>query len=88
MKKITIICAAFLLSCPLPAAAGMQILNRKSRTQLERENLQLRQLIARDYRVVSTLETASETCYREFRKRNVFTHDIAYPKGLTLNVQD
>ena len=52
------------------------------------ENLQLRQLIARDYRVVSTLETASETCYREFRKRNVFTHDIAYPKGLTLNVQD
>ena len=43
MKKFSIICAAFLLLCPLPAAAGMQILNRKSRTQLERENLQLRQ---------------------------------------------
>lgn len=52
------------------------------------ENLQLRQLIAKDYQVVSVLEAASKACYREFRKRNVFTHDIAYPKGLTLNVQD
>lgn len=52
------------------------------------ENLQLRQLIARDWRVVGALQAASEACYREFRKRNVFTHDIAYPKGLTLNVQD
>lgn len=52
------------------------------------ENLHLRQLIARDWRVVDVLREASEACYREFRKRNVFTHDIAYPKGLTLNVQD
>lgn len=56
-------------------------------TQSE-ENLQLRQFIARDYRVVDVLQAASKACYKEFRKRNVFTHDIAYPKGLTLNVQD
>ena len=56
-------------------------------TQSE-ENLQLRQLIAKDYQIVGVFETASKACYREFRKRNVFTHDIAYPKGLTLNVQD
>ena len=36
------ICAALLLLAPLPAAAGMQ-LDRKTRKQLEKENLQLRQ---------------------------------------------
>ena len=42
MKKFTIICAAFLLLSPLPAAAGMQQ-DRKTRKQLEKENVQLRQ---------------------------------------------
>jgi len=43
MKKFLTIFAAFLFLCPLPAAAGMQLLDRKSRKQLEKENLQLRQ---------------------------------------------
>ena len=42
MKHLSIICAAFLLLSPLPAAAGIQ-LDRKTRKQLEKENLQLRQ---------------------------------------------
>ena len=42
MKQLTILCAAFLLLSPLPAAAGIQ-LDRKTRKQLEKENLQLRQ---------------------------------------------
>ena len=45
MNKFTIICAALLLLSPLPAAADMQLLqlDRKTRKQLEKENLQLRQ---------------------------------------------
>ena len=42
MKKLTIICAAFLLLSPLPAAADMQ-LDRKTRKQLEKENKELKE---------------------------------------------
>ena len=42
MNKLVVVSAALLLLSPLPAAADMQ-LDRKTRKQLERENLQLRQ---------------------------------------------
>ena len=42
MKKFSMIFAALLLLSPLPAAADMQV-DRKTRKQLERENIQLRQ---------------------------------------------
>ena len=42
MNKLVVVSAAILLLSPLPAAADMQ-LDRKTRKQLERENIQLRQ---------------------------------------------
>ena len=60
MKKLPIICAAFLLLSPLPAAAGNQILNRKSRTQLERENLQLRQRLEAAQQELELLKTDAQ----------------------------
>lgn len=52
------------------------------------ENLALRQLISVGFEVVDCREMAAKTCYKEFRNHNIFTHNVAYPIGLTLNVQD
>ena len=58
MKKLTIICAALLFLAPLPAAAGMQLqLDRKSRKQLEKENLQLRQRLEEVQQELNWLRT-------------------------------
>ena len=44
MNKLVVVFAALTLLCPLPAAAEMQLqLDRKTRKQLEKENIQLRQ---------------------------------------------
>ena len=56
MKKLTIICAAFLLLSPLPAAADMQ-LDRKTRKQLEKENVQLRQRLEEIQQELEWLKT-------------------------------
>ena len=56
MKKLTIICAAFLLLSPLPAAAGVQ-LDRKTRKQLEKENVQLRQRLEAAQQELEWLKT-------------------------------
>ena len=78
MKKITIICAAFLLLSPLPAAAGVQ-LDRKTRKQLERENVQLRQRLEAAQQELEWLKTEAherdspqkqlDELYREDREK-------------------
>ena len=78
MKKLTIICAAFLLLSPLPAAAGVQ-LDRKTRKQLEKENLQLRQRLEAaqqelewfktDAHERDSLQKQMEELYREDREK-------------------
>lgn len=45
------------------------------------ENLELRKYLSRDLVFVSTLDGASMKCHSIFRKRNIFTHYIAYPKA-------
>ena len=56
MKRLTILCAAFLLLSPLPAAAGIQ-LDRKTRKQLEKENLQLRLRLEEIQQELESLKT-------------------------------
>ena len=78
MKKLTIICAAFLLLSPLPAAAGIQ-LDRKTRKQLEKENLQLRlrleeikkelEWIKTDAHERDSLQKQMDELYREDRDK-------------------
>lgn len=52
------------------------------------ENLALRQLLSVDFELVDCRDIAAEACFREFRNKNIFTHNVAYPIGLTLNVQN
>lgn len=52
------------------------------------ENLALRQLVSVGFKVVDCRDMAAKACYKEFRNKNMFTHNVAYPIGLTLNVQD
>lgn len=52
------------------------------------ENLALRQLLSVGFEVVDCREMATKACYKEFRNQNMFTHNVAYPIGLSLNVQD
>ena len=59
MKRFTILCAAFLLLAPLPAAAGIQ-LDRKTRKQLEKENVQLRQRLEEIQQELESLKTDAQ----------------------------
>ena len=59
MKRLTILCAAFLLLSPLPAAAGIQ-LDRKTRKQLEKENLQLRLRLEEIQQELESLKTDTQ----------------------------
>ena len=59
MKKYPIILAAFLLLCPLPAAAVRPVPERKTRKQLEQENIQLRQRLEAIQQELEWLRTDS-----------------------------
>lgn len=52
------------------------------------ENLILRQLISVGVEVLDCRDIAAKACYMEFREHNMFTHNVAYPIGLTIDVQD
>lgn len=52
------------------------------------ENLALRQLISVKFEVVDCRDMAAKACYWQLRNHNMFTHNVAYPIGLTLNVQN
>lgn len=45
------------------------------------ENLHYRQLITRDFRFVEGVTATARECFRIMRSRNIFTHNIAYPKS-------
>lgn len=44
------------------------------------ESIALRQCAASGLRIIDTREAAARECYRLFRERNIFTHNIAYPQ--------
>ena len=51
---------------------------RRSDTE---EMLQYGRLIAPDFEVVDAVACTAAECYRVLRRRNLFTHDIAYPRA-------
>jgi len=51
------------------------------RTEPTAQNAVYRKLLAKDFRFIDAMETAAAQCYRILRERNVFTHNIAYPKS-------
>ena len=79
MKKITIILTALILICPLPAVAGPKTQDRKTRRQLEKENVQLRERLESiqqeldwlraDKTERDSLERQLEALYREDRNK-------------------
>lgn len=44
-------------------------------------NLKYRQMLTRDFSFVVADDFYTGLCYRELRERNIFTHNIAYPKS-------
>ena len=79
MKKLTIILTAFILILPLPAVAGPKPQDRKTRRQLEKENIQLRERLESiqqeldwlraDKTERDSLERQLEALYREDRNK-------------------
>lgn len=51
------------------------------KTEPTAQNAVYRKLLAKDFSFIDAMESATTQCYRILRERNVFTHNIAYPKS-------